>query len=644
MKPLPLLCLFCLCSLLVPVAFAKDEWPPIVKQELEMKDYAASPGVAAVILRREDLTDDTTYAEEHYFRIKILNEQGKKYGDVETEPFVGDWFHVENIKARTIEPDGTIVPFTGKPFDKVVLKSRGIKLWQKTWSMPDVRPGSIIEYRYTLRWESQPALHFILGTHWLVQQDLPMQSAHFTFRPAQNLNCAWIISGLSKDVQPVKQKDLIVLDVQNVPAIEREEFMPPDNEVRARVTFFYSAGPILTGDEYWTKAGKTWRESVENYMNKSGAMQREVASVVAAGDSPEQKLRKIYAHVQKIKNLTYQRVDQATFDKLKDNENVEDVLKHGWGRHNALNRLFTSMARAAGVEASLVRVAERDDGFFHKAIPNIEQLDSEIVQVKLDGQPLYLDPGTLYCPFGMLPWADTGVAGLIEERNGTTTFLETPSYKAAAARRLRTADLKLERDGTLSGTLKLTFEGAEALEWRLAYRESDDKERQKVMEDEVKQWLPSNAVVTLKSVSNWQASDPTLVADFDVSVGGFGTPAGRRLLIPGSIFRERPRFTFAKRTNSIYFHHAYADADDVLLTIPERLQIESLPAPKNADNGNVVRYNTKSEQKGNVIHLTREVDVEGVLFPVKYYGALKQFYSNVKAGDEEPAVLRVAGQ
>jgi hypothetical protein len=348
--------------------------------------------------------------------------------------------------------------------------------------------------------------------------------------------------------------------------------------------------------------------------------------------------------VQKIKNLTYQHVDQATADKLKENENVEDVIKHGWGRHNSLNRLFTAMARTAGVEASLVRVAERDDGFFHRGIPNIEQLDSEIVQVKLDGQPIYVDPGTLFCPFGMLPWADTGSSGMIEERNGATTFLETPFPKGAAARRVRAADLKLDRNGMLSGTLKLTFEGAEALEWRLAYRESDDKERKKVMEEEVKQWLPSNAVVTLKSVNNWQAAEPTLAADFDVSVGGFGTPAGRRLLIPGSIFREQPRFTYNKRVNSIYFHHAYVDADDVSLTIPDGLQVESLPAPKSSDPSSAVRYVTKSEQKGNVIHLTREVAVEGVLFPVKYYGALKEFYSKVKAGDEEPAILRVAGQ
>src|SRR6185312_5631001 len=102
-----------------------------------------------------------------YKRIKIFTEEGKKYADVEI-PYLKGSFSISDVKARTIHPDGTVIPFTGQVYDKVVVKSKSLKVQEKTFTMPDVQPGSIIEYKYRKGWEPNT----LYSTHWELQDEL----------------------------------------------------------------------------------------------------------------------------------------------------------------------------------------------------------------------------------------------------------------------------------------------------------------------------------------------------------------------------------------------------------------------------------------------------------------------------------------
>ena len=68
----------------------------------------------------------------------------------------GAGYTVTNIEGRTIHPDGKIIPFTGKPYEKLIERTQGYqgyKAMSKVFTMPDVEVGSILEYRYTLRYD-----------------------------------------------------------------------------------------------------------------------------------------------------------------------------------------------------------------------------------------------------------------------------------------------------------------------------------------------------------------------------------------------------------------------------------------------------------------------------------------------------------
>ena len=77
--------------------------------------------------------------------------------------------------------------------------------------------------------------------------------------------------------------------------------MPPEEELKARVDFFYTMGNAEPDvDKYWKKAGKELNGQLEAYAGKKSAVEAAVAQIVSAGDSPETKLQKIYARVQQL--------------------------------------------------------------------------------------------------------------------------------------------------------------------------------------------------------------------------------------------------------------------------------------------------------------------------------------------------------
>src|SRR5690348_5016665 len=104
------------------LAALAEDWKPVSPEELQMKEVPGAKGAHAAILYYEDLLNDKDEQEAVYVRLKIFSEEGKKYANIET-PAYDNQMQVNNFKARTIRPDGSIVPFDGKVFTKVLARS-----------------------------------------------------------------------------------------------------------------------------------------------------------------------------------------------------------------------------------------------------------------------------------------------------------------------------------------------------------------------------------------------------------------------------------------------------------------------------------------------------------------------------------------
>jgi hypothetical protein len=636
-----------------PMAQAKDEWQPITPEDLALKDNPAVPGSKAMILYRSIERDDMMGSQTEYVRVKIFTEEGKQYGDVVLPPFDRASFNIESVRGRTIHPDGSIVPFTGQVFEKVVAQGRNLKYHAKAFTMPDVTPGSILDYRFITRWEaSDPATHtyyYFTRSEWRVSNELYQRTAHFQFKPMNHDGLWWVMRSINiptnSKIDQNKTNDTITLDLASIPGIEKEMYMPPEGEVQARVLFFYDDARIPAPDEYWKSFGKKWHGSAEGFMDKRSAVSRDLAAVTSAGDSGDAKLHKIYEHVQSFENFTFEAAKsekEAKALKLRANKTVEDVINSKTGYRNELNRTFVALVRAAGFDATLVRVTERDTALLHKEWPSSSQLDYEIALIRRDGKSLYLDPGSPFCPFGILPWEDTAVSGMQLDKSGTL-WIDLPMPDPDVTGIKRVAKMQLQEDGSLIGDVEVTFTGEDAYRQRFTERSEDEAGRKKDMQALLQDWLSFKADVELVKVNDWKAANVPLIAIYKVTVPGYASQAGRRVLLPSTLFAGAYRnpFTGTKRVYPICMEYTYDRNDDVTISVPAKFKVETLPKPVKQQNS-VADLSVDYSNDNGTLHMTRDFKLKGLFLEQKFYAALRGYFQGIQAGTNEQAVLTMA--
>jgi Domain of Unknown Function with PDB structure (DUF3857)/Transglutaminase-like superfamily len=619
-----------------------DEWQPISPEELKMTSLPEAPGAPAVILYRQvDRDDGRTPHEDTYVRIKILTEEGRKYANVEI-PYVKEYGGMTAIKARTIRPNGSIAAFDGKVYEQTIVKAKGVKYLAKTFTLPDVQVGSIVEYRYT-----QDFNGVYDSSRWVLSDELFTRKAKFSLKPDIDYALRWSWpQGLPVGAEPPKDEHgTIRMTAANVPAFQVEDYMPPERSLKFRVDFIYSEDTVVEKDpaKYWKSVAKKQNDRVESFVNKRKAMEQAVQQTVGAGDPPEVKLQKIYARVQQLRNTSFE-LEKTEQEQKREKEkpagNVEDILKRGYGDGRQITWLFLAMARAAGFEAAPVLISRRSDFFFNPSVMNERELNDNVVQVKVNGKELYFDPGTAFTPYGSLPWWETSVTGLKLTKDGGT-WVDTPLPDSNITRVERKADLKLDSEGSLEGKLTITYYGVEAQTLRMEERGEDATSRKKILEDMVRESVPAAIDVELQNQPDWKSSSPSLVSEYSFKVPGWVAGAGKRALLPVGLFSaaEKNVFEHEGRVYSVYFHYPYRKVDDVSIQLPLGWKLGSLAKPVEQD-AKAAAYTLKAEDQAGSLHLTRMIRSDLMMVPKANYSALRAFFQMVRTGDEEQVVLQ----
>jgi hypothetical protein len=629
-----------------PAAEAGIGFQPVSSDELKMTAEPLAPGAPAIILYRQADRDDNRGVahEDQYFRIKVLTEEGRKYAEVEI-PFEKFGGEASGLRARTIRPDGTVSVFDGKVEKKWLVKGRGLRYQAEIFTLPDVQVGSIIEYSYTKNTRE----NWIVNSNWILSSDLFTKRAVFSLKPFKGYMSRWSIRWTTNDlpdgaIGPKEDASQVIrLDVKNVPAFHSEDYMPPEQELKARVDFIYGVDTMtLQGAEYWKEAGKKMSAQLESFIDRKKAMEQAVAGIVAVGDSPEVKMEKIYSRVQQIRNTSYEvRTEQEQVrDAEKPSINVEEVWKKGYGNGRELTWLYLALVRAVGLEAYGVSCSPRNDYFFSPQSYDSMRLTANVVLMKVGGKDVYAAPGAAFAPFGLLPWGETSVDGLKMDKDGGT-WVRTPLPSPDVSQIQRTAKLKLNEAGDLEGKLTVTYTGLDALDRRVKERSQDTAERKKYLEDEVKGWVLTASEVELTSAPEWKSSSPTMVAEFNLKVPGWGTGSGKRMVLPLGLFTKPDRDVFekAERVHPIYFEYPTTRVDDLKIELPEGWDVSNKARDVSLDNQHAAVYKLSSASGKNSIEVKRSLVLNMLLLDRRYYPTLRGFFSTVKSGDMEQVVV-----
>jgi hypothetical protein len=652
----PALSLFCLCT----PTLLKAQFQEPTKEELQMTEDPKAPGAAAVFLNIQEATDDPLHFHRFYARVKVLQEKGKDLATVEI-PYERGNIKVTDIHGRTIHPDGTVIPLEGKPEDLLSSKTTDKQFGRKVFTLPSVEVGSIFEYEYQERYDDN---HYS-SPLWEIQREYFVHKAHYAFTPfkaflkglqggtnqilvdskGNAVNALIWTNILPPDVHVVIDPvGRFTVDISDVPAIPREEWMPPLRSVLYNVLFYYKSSVDMT--DFWVSEAKRWSKEVDHFAEPTKEIREAVAGIVAPGDADLDKARKLYKAVQALDNTDFSRKREHAELKqlgLREAKRAGDTWNQKSGSSQDIALLYLAMLRVAGLTAYDMKVVNRDNGVFSPGYLNFEQLDDDVVILSTGGKEIFLDPGEKMCPFQTLDWRHAGAVGIRQSAEGRA-IQSTPNVAYASNSLSRMGYLKLDAQGAVSGSLHFAMTGQEALRWRQMGLRNDDDEVKKSFDRWLQGILPEGVEGHLDHFIGMEDSNTNLMAVCKVA-GELGTATAKRLLIPGFFFQTRQREPFveeAKRLTPVDMRFGEKVSDEITYEIPATLQVEGKPQDTKIPWEGKAVYLTKSSVEQNRVTIADEMVRAFAVLKPEEYGDLRSFYQKIAAADQQQLVFTTA--
>lgn len=587
-----LLSAFCIIFLYSQIVFSQKDWRPVSQEEVQMKAPKIEPDAdAEALLWEVYVTDEDAYGGlqtvlNHYLRIKIFNDRGREafskvdipYGKVSSFNLN---IKIKDIAARTIKPDGSIVELKEADiFERDIVKGSGIKLKAKSFAVPGIEAGSIIEYRWK---EVRGAVSFHQRLEFA--REIPVHTVKYYVKPYPNPEFAMNSQGFNvKSSQFVKDKNgFWSTTATNIPSYKEEPRMPPEYAVRPWMLLYYTKDPKIEAEKFWKDYGKKAYDSNKGSMKVTDEVKAATAEAVGSETDPDKKIEKIFNYVRsKVKNIYDDTLNLSSDDlkRVKENKNPSDTLKRGQGDWEDINMLFASMVNAAGLEARVANLPRRSDIFFPRWFADDYFMRTQNIAVKVGNDWKFYDPSSRYTTFGMLRWEEEGQPVLISDPK-EPIWTTTPMSPATASLEKRTGKFKLLEDGTLEGTAKIEYSGHFASYYKEYNDDESAQEREETLKGIVKRSILGSAEISDISIENVSDPDKPFTYIFKVKVPGYASRTGKRIFLQVNVFdrNSKPMFETTDRRNGIYFQYPFAEKDEYTIELPEGFELENPEAP-----------------------------------------------------------------
>jgi hypothetical protein len=628
----------------------EDTWRPVDPNELAQKESKVEKGADAEAIFWDESFDIGGFFEptttKIHIRVKIFSERGRdRFSKIEAE--YDSYSKIENLAARVIKPDGSIVEIKkNEIFEKTIVKASGTKIKAKIFIVPNLEVGSILEYRYT---KISPFTLYSLQLFF--QRDIPAQSitncavAKSLFGGKMDTRNS-IIFNMEK-IDFVEKDGMYCGTKKNVATFKTEPMMPPENSVKPWVLFIGEKTKDKKDDSSDTQKMKIWfLKNLKDRTKPNEAIKKTALQIIGDAQTDGDKLTRLFEFCKmQIKNTDYDYSPNAKKEESKKRDifyirKASETLKEKEGTSTNINDLFASLALAVGLDVRFVMTGDRNSAMLLSN--NKENVDivfsfntTPCIGVVVGDYAFYFSPGNYYLPMGMLPWNIEGQKSmLVNEKIGN--WHKTPLTPPEANAEKRSGKFRLSEDGTLEGEIKMEFTGHIGQNYKLANDELTQAEREQSLTEKVKR------ISTLAELSNIKienAQDPVknFIYAFNVRILNYAQRTGKRIFFQPNFFEynSEPLFVSNMRTHQIFFPYAWSVEVEIEIELPQNFELEVETAPRVASfshvGGNYTIYLTPSDD-GKILTYKSTFKFgtnKQLLYEVSAYPLMKTFFDNI---------------
>jgi len=631
--------LFILFVTLQSTAFSQDkEWRPLDPADLKAEKPAVDPDADAEALFWDVRIDDSSadgFSLRHYVRVKIFTERGReKYSKFDI-PFLKG-LKIKDLAARVIKKDGTTVEI-GKNdiFEREIVRGSGLKVKAKSFAVPNIEPGVIIEYRYKESYSDGGAN----GLKLELQKDIPVQSLNYYYKP---------FSGEPKfkafnyqDIKFTKDKGGYFLASRtNVPSFKQEPYMPPDDMVRPWMRI---------GSARISIRGLIEKMALAKYLkSEAGGLKKLAAEITAGASTNEDKIKLLYEYCQtQISNTTFDpTITDEMREKMPEVNSFKDIVKRKAGSSGYIDMLFATLAIASGMDARIAYLGDRSKMFTASRNIDEEFLHPGAIGIKLaDGWKFY-NPGSKFVPLGKLVWyEEDSAAEMIGE--GGFEWISTPSSDHTFTKTIRKGRFELTEDGTLEGDVTIEINGQNAIAYRMDNYDESPAKLEEMLKDDIKR-SASNVEISAVSIENMLDISKPVVQRYRVKIPSYAQKTGKRLFFQPGYFESgaTPVFSGSQRQYDMFFRYPWGETDTVEIKFPANYVMDNGESPGAvADNSRIVVDDifVRLDAAKSTVYYTRDFYFGGkgkVLFPASVYPAMKGLWDAVNKADAHQLSLK----
>ena len=653
----------------------------ISMDEMKMTRYENDTSASAVILfdkARTYFTYDNIRGFqinfEHHRRIKILDKNGYDWGNFSITLYNHGYYDekVSGIKAFTYNLENGKIEksklSSSDKFNEEVSEYRD----RVKFSMPNVKVGSVIEYKYTF--VTNHPMHY---PDWQFQYGIPVEWSEYLFeipeyyfynktlkgyvplhineeksmgdkltvvnkeRSGGGMNSVTTTKRYENTLTFTKSVNRMVM--KDVPAFQEEAYSTTSRNYLARIEF------ELSNTKFPGEGVRNYMDTWENIMEKlekheyfglqynnkdlliggSAFVKDEIETIKSLYQKPEDRMKAVFDFVKK--NMKWNEKNRLYVDKT-----IRKAYKENSGNSADINLLMVLMLRECGMNALPVILSTRGNGIIHPSHPSLSWLNYTIACVKIGNKQYLLDATNDYLPMNMLPFKClNGKGKIVAEHNDEWVDL----YNNEVTQGTYMLDAKLGEDGVLTGTLQGKENNYAAFYSRrkIVNAVSHD-DYIKEFEDEI-----NGLKVNTYEFTNLKDVYKPFLEKYDITLESVAESLGEMIYFSPVIFDEietnplkleerKYPVDFGYKRNNLYIYK---------YTIPEGYTIDE--QPENAtimlpEKAAIYKYSISVI--GNTVQVMSQLSINRPVFVPEDYKNLKDFYNQVIAKQKEQIVLK----
>jgi len=625
----------------------------IGKEELDLKVYDKDTSAEAVILfdigdsRFVNTGNGFEIIFEQTKRIKILKEAGISYAEIEI-PF----YREGSVFEKITELEAYTYNFENLQLTKTALDESSTHdekvndYWMvKKFAMPNVKEGSIIEYKYKLSTQ-----YLFNIKDWTFQDKIPTIYSQYTARMIPFYEYVYLLqgasefdsqntyleNGLKKRLGTIEYNDYVhEFVMKDVPAFKSESYITSINDYILKLDF--QLAQINYPDGRKEEIITTWPELIEELDNHA-----DFGKYVKKCEKLAAKTIDVNALKAKPKKERFEEVVNYVKHNFKWNEyyaryaskSPSNLLDDKYGNVADLNLLTIGFLNAVDIEAYPVLISTRKNGKIKFDYPYLNYFNYVLIYAQLDDENVISDATELYYSPYRIPERCINERGLLI-RQDQDENVKWIGLQSSLPTETNTSIKMHFEDDLIKTSVEIAANEYEAISFKEDIGDDSEQLLNYLKEKNYDVELENLSITTHEDYNQFYTFkfEPNIDADIindKIYISPFLNETSQ----------DNP-LTQETRTYPVDMIYPWKDSYSTVIEIPEGYEVDFVPENYKVKN-NLFEMEYTVNKTDKTLEITFYCYFKNAEYPAKEYSKIKYFMNQiVKKGNEKVVLVKV---